>query len=200
MILARVDSSDGRSFLLHQLSSIIIGGILHFAEHRSRSQHNQSFSNCSCRYLLHNYNACCNNLQSIDVDYCICLWSSSEVENTIPRCTNSCHLACRKYQSTVASFNEENLDIIRQWSFSRTEVSPDDFHAIQKISIWAFLHHQADLEAQDYHGYIPLAYSLAECPGFFAAKFSWTSTHHPISTQPIFLGILCFTMRRVKVI
>jgi ankyrin repeat protein len=38
------------------------------------------------------------------------------------------------------------------------------------MSIWALIRYGADLEAQDYHGYTPLAYALAEGADLFAAK------------------------------
>jgi ankyrin repeat protein len=87
-----------------------------------------------------------------------------------PDARTALHLACGKYQSTVASVDKDDIDMIRQWSFSRTEVSPEDFQVMQNMSIWALLQHGAAIEAQDYHGYTPLAYAVAECPDLFAAK------------------------------
>jgi ankyrin repeat protein len=87
-----------------------------------------------------------------------------------PDARTALHLACGKYQSTVASVDEDDIDMIRQWSFSRTEVSPEDFQVMQNMSIWALLQHGAAIEAQDYHGYTSLAYAIAECPDLFAAK------------------------------
>lgn len=88
-----------------------------------------------------------------------------------PDARTALHLACGKYQSTAATIRDDvQDDMFRQWSFSRTEVSPKDFQSMQRMSIWALLQYGADIEAQDYHGYTPLAYAITEGPHLFAAK------------------------------
>jgi hypothetical protein len=88
-----------------------------------------------------------------------------------PDAQTALNLACGKYQSTVASVDEDDIDMMRQWGFSRTEVSPEGFQVMQNMSIWALLQYGVVIEAQDYYEYThPLAYAVAECPDLFAAK------------------------------
>lgn len=95
--------------------------------------------------------------------------ASVDTRVPFPDSRTALHLACGKYQDVASSLGDDNFEAFQYWTFSRTRVSLDDFPAMQKLSIWTLLENGAELEAQDYHGYTPLSYALAECSDFCAA-------------------------------